>query len=75
MPPLCRDQDWPNLAHFGHNEPHRTLSPFASTPIFASKQKQDAKAADLVVQILDRPIVKSLRGITISAVAPVKVLW
>jgi hypothetical protein len=43
MQPLCRDQDWPNLAHFGHNEPHRTLSPFASTPIFAGKQKQDAK--------------------------------
>jgi hypothetical protein len=65
-------QAWRNV---GHKEAHRTFSLFVSAPIFTGEQKEDAKAASLVVQLLDRLIVKRPRGIVISTVARVNVLW
>ena len=43
-------QAWRNVRH---KEPHRALSLFAGAPIFAGEQKEDAKATDLVVKVLD----------------------
>ena len=62
------------LRNLAHKRASSNALAVASAPIFAGKQKQDAKATNLVIEILDCLMVKSLRVIMISAVARVKIL-
>jgi len=63
------------LRNFAHKRASSNALAGSRVPQFLpASQKQDAKATNLVVEILDRLMVKSLRGIIISAVARVKIV-